>query len=154
MTRLFYLLIFSFSIVSCENLPEFSDSISIASNGWDIQDTHDFSWEVTEASVKYEAYVDVRHTGDYPFSNLYLFVDLIYPNGKSRLDTIECVLADRRGKWHGTGLGDVLDNRVVYKSGFQFPSEGEYTLSITHGMRVNPLLGVMEVGFCLEKTEK
>lgn len=154
MNRLFYLLIFSFCIVSCENLPEFSDSVSIASTGWDILDTHDFSWEVTDASVKYVAYVDVRHTGGYEFSNLYLFVDLTYPNGKSRLDTIECVLADRRGKWHGTGLGDVLDNRVSYKSGFLFPSEGLYTLSITHGMRVNPLLGVTDVGFCLENMGK
>lgn len=154
MNRLFSLLISSFIIVSCGELPEFSDSVVISSNGWDIIDSHEFSWKVTDASVKYEAYVDVRHTGDYQFSNLFLFMDLTYPNGKTRLDTLECVLADRRGKWHGTGLGDVLDNRVSYKSEFQFPSAGEYTLSITQGMRVNPLLGVVEVGFCLEKTKK
>jgi len=154
MIRIFYLLIFSCTIISCWDLPEFSDSVEIDAQGWDKFDKPQFSWDVADASMKYDAYFDIRHTGDYQFSNLFLFVDLTYPNGKSRLDTIECVLANRRGKWHGTGLGDLLDNRVVYKSEFQFPAKGEYTLSISQGMRVNPLLWVTDIGFCLEKTEK
>ena len=33
------------------------------------------------------------------------FLRFKYPNGKHRIDTLECTLADKRGNWYGSGLG-------------------------------------------------
>ena len=84
------------------------------------------------------------------FSNLYLFLDLTFPNGKNRRDTLGCALADTRGNWFGSGIGDIIDHRISFKENFTFPIEGRYNLRVTQGMRQDPLLGVTDIGFRLE----
>jgi gliding motility-associated lipoprotein GldH len=141
----------SLVLVSCFDIPEYSESRVVDSKVWASSDTIHFDMNIANDSALYDCFVDVRHTGDYPFSNLYLFLDLTYPNGKHRVDTLECVLADKRGKWYGSGLGDIVDHRIEYKSGIKFPAAGSYSLDITHGMRVDPLDGVTDMGFRIER---
>jgi gliding motility-associated lipoprotein GldH len=138
-------------LISCLDIPEYSESRAIHSEVWSSTDTTNFNFEIANDSLRYNCFVDVRHTGDYPFSNLYLFLDLTYPNGKHRMDTLHCTLADERGRWYGSGLGDIVDHRIEYKSDIQFPVSGEYSLSITHGMRLDPLDGVTDMGFRIER---
>lgn len=144
-------LVLSIALISCLDLPEYSESRVVDSEVWASSDTTFFDWTIDNDSVLYNCFVDVRHSGDYPFSNLYLFLDLTYPNGKHRVDTLECTLADKRGRWYGSGLGDIVDHRIEYKTGIQFPATGDYILGITHGMRQDPLDGVTDMGFRIER---
>ena len=144
-------LTFSVALVSCFDIPEYSESKPVNSEVWASTDTIHFDLNIENDSILYDCFVDLRHTRDYPFSNLYLFLDLTFPNGKKRVDTLECVLADKRGKWYGSGLGDIVDHRIEYKAGVKFPAVGSYSLGITHGMRVDPLEGVTDMGFRIER---
>ena len=84
------------------------------------------------------------------FSNLYLFLDFTFPNGKNRRDTLGCTLADARGNWFGSGTGSLIDHRISFKEDFEFPIKGRYNLRVTQGMRQDPLKGVTDLGFRLE----
>ena len=64
--------------------------------------------------------------------------------------TIECMLADDRGRWRGTGFGDLVDQRFMVESGVRFPLSGRYRLDVTHGMRQDPMPGLASVGLRLE----
>ena len=135
---------------SCMDIPIYSESTSVDDNGWSVEDTVKFNISIDAPSNRYNGSIDLKHNGDYRYSNLYLFIDITYPNNKHRIDTLECVLADKRGRWYGSGLGDMVSHRIDYLEGVQFPLEGDYEFSITHGMRRNPLEDVSDIGLSLE----
>lgn len=120
--------------------------------GWDPQ----FAFDVQDTVTPHDVYLDVRHTGDYPFSNLYTFVRLTGPDGGQHTDTVECTLADPTGRWYGKGTGfirsDRFDAHVLYKLRNRFPRKGRYTLTLEQAMRVEKLDGIIDVGVSVERS--
>ena len=139
-------------LVGCTTDSVFSDSWVIQEGMWSADSPIEFEWHVTDTVQSYDFFIDMRHDQSYPFSNIYIFVDFTFPNGKSLRDTVACTLADGRGKWLGTGFGNIVDHRIAFREKTQFPSLGDYGIRITHGMRENPLSGMLDVGFRLEMT--
>ncbi len=135
---------------SCMDMPYYSESQSVDESGWLSTDTIELSFIIDEPLDRFNGSIDLRHNGDYPYSNLYLFIDITYPNKKHRIDTLECVLADNRGRWYGSGLGDMVSHRIEYLDEIQFPLEGDYQMRITHGMRRDPLEEITDLGLRLE----
>lgn len=86
-----------------------------------------------------------------------MFVNTTFPSGKYFRDTVECVLADERGKWLGDGSGDVFDNQILFKSDIRFPEAGSYVFEYEQAMRagrnatMEVLPEVMDVGLKIEK---
>jgi gliding motility-associated lipoprotein GldH len=107
---------------------------------------------VTDTTLKQDFFIDIRHDASYPFSNIYFFLDVSFPNGKRLRDTIACDLADEQGNWLGSGFGNLIDQRIGFRKATAFPITGDYRMDITHAMRLDPLPGVLDVGFRLERT--
>lgn len=138
---------------SCGDLPISNSSIEIDPDGWYASDHASFEWDIVDLELKYDAFVDIRHNSDYPYSNLYLFLDFTFPNGNQRRDTLAFTLADERGRWYGSGIGDIIDYRVSFQENFEFPINGKYRLKVAHGMRQDPLSGITDIGFWLERSQ-
>lgn len=98
-----------------------------------------------------DVYLLVRNASCYPYSNIILFVNTTFPDGRSSRDTVECILADETGKWLGSGLGDIWDNEILYRKNVRFPQRGIYKIELTHAMRKDPLPCVMDVGIAVKK---
>jgi len=124
---------------------------TIPNNAWDNQHKLSFDVNITDTSIPYNMYLNVRNAGWYPFSNLFLFVTTRFPDGTVARDTAECTLADKDGRWLGDGLGDIWDNRILFKKNFRFPQTGQYVFELEQGMRVNPLPGIADAGIRIEK---
>ncbi len=122
--------------------------------GWQSEDAAVFEWQVVDTLERYDFFVDLRHDQQYPFSNIYLFVDFTFPNGRMLKDTLSCELADDRGNWLGSGFGNMVDHRIGFRRATGFPLTGDYSLAIAHGMRIDPLPGISDVGFRLEPAPK
>jgi gliding motility-associated lipoprotein GldH len=120
-------------------------------SGWHSEEAINFEWEVTDTLQAYDFYVDLRHNQDYPFSNLYLFLEFNFPNGKIARDTLGCDLADERGQWYGSGFGNLVDHRIGFRQETTFPLKGSYRMTLRHAMRTDPLPGITDVGFRLER---
>ena len=150
---IFYLTLGLVFFNSCGDFPVYNSSIEIEPDGWSIDNPASFEWDIVDLDLKYDALIDIRHNSDYPYSNLYLFLELTRPNGHQKLDTLECKLADERGRWYGSGMGDIIDHRVSFKENFEFPIHGKYRLKIEHGMRQDPLVGVTDIGLRIEKSQ-
>ena len=43
---------------------------------------HSFAFDITDTVGTHNVFIDVRHTGDYPYQDMYLFVDLEDPQGE------------------------------------------------------------------------
>ena len=138
---------------SCDSNRIFEKNESISESGWSSKGIIKFDVDIKDPATPANFYINVRNADGYPYSNLYLFIKTTFPNGKFSNDTLECVLSDEKGKWLGKGLGDIYDNQIPFKKNVHFPMAGKYSFEIQHGMRINPVLLVMDVGLRIEKAE-
>jgi len=137
-------------IAGCGEPPLMAESKEVSMEGWSSEDGLLFHWDVRDTLQRQDVLLDLRHDQSYPYSNLYVFLTYRFPNGKSRVDTVECTLANKRGEWRGSGFGDLVDQRFLLQSGIQFPLRGRYGLEVRHGMRHDPIPSVANVGLRLE----
>ncbi|MBU2649820.1 MAG: gliding motility lipoprotein GldH [Bacteroidetes bacterium] len=137
--------------ISCDRGRLYDRSFSVADQIWHMDSAMVFSVEVDDSLSLYRFYLNIRHNTDYPFSNIFLFLDTRFPNGNTARDTLECILADKQGRWYGTGGGRIRDNQILIREGLKFPRNGEYLFKITQGMRETGLEGMEDVGIRIEK---
>ena len=142
-----------FLVTSCDPSRYFEENKKVDKGEWEQNEPLLFQVTVTDTVSAFNVYLNVRNSGSYRFSNLYLFVNTIFPQGQIERDTVECQLAAPDGRWLGDGLGDIFDNRILFQQGVRFPQTGEYRFELTQAMRINPLPGIMDAGIRIEKAE-
>ena len=151
--NLILFLLTSFLILSsCNNGVVYTDSVAMTANKWPLMNVASFTSTITDTLNSNNLFFTLRTGSDYPFRNIYLFVTATSPEGKTITDTLQYYLADDKGKWYGKGFGDIHELKLPYKSNVFFPSKGEYIFKIQHGMRIQELTGVYDIGFRIEKT--
>lgn len=144
--------------MGCADGVVFQQDIEVPKGQWDRSWKPSFSFDVSDTIAPHDVYLDVRHTGDYPFSNLYTFVKLEGPGGMAATDTVECTLANPTGRWYGKGLGFISSDRfqahVLYKLRNRFPRSGRYTFTLEQAMRTEKLEGIIDVGVSVERSKQ
>jgi len=150
---LFKLLIFFsmiLGIVSCSHKEIFFDYYSLTNAEWNRDNPAVFHVKIENLSQPYNVSIEIRNNDDYPFSNIWLFIDYTLPNGNTRTDTVSADLADVYGKWYGKGLS-LYNLSIPYENTVLFPDTGTYIYSIRQGMRENPLKGISDIGLKISK---
>ncbi len=140
-----------FWIACTDNSTLFEENKTIQDANWDAEKVFKFETEIPDTSNGYNVYLNLRNAGNYPYSNVFLFVNTYFPNGTIDKDTVEIMLASPEGKWMGRGLGDIWDNRILFKRNVTFPGKGKYRFEISQAMRLNPLPGITDAGMRIEK---
>lgn len=147
------LLVLAIAFLSgCDPNRVFEEYTPIPDQSWAADNSINYEFAVTDTLTPHNFYVNVRNTGAYRYSNLYVFFDIEFPNGKTSRDTIECPLADKTGRWLGSGTGQLKDNQFLIKYNMRFPLTGTYKFGIEQAMRVDPLEEISDVGLRLEKS--
>lgn len=146
--------LFTICIISCDSNRVYQKYIKIDDYIWDSKDFVEFRFDIEDTVSIHNLYINIRHSGLYPFNNLWLFITSESPEGYTSVDTIQCILADRSGKWLGNGSGDLWDNKILWKQLVRFPSSGTYSVKYKHGMRLDPLPGILDVGFRVERIKQ
>jgi gliding motility-associated lipoprotein GldH len=139
---------------SCDSNRVFEDNTDIPDYNWDVKNKVAFDVDIPDTSSLYNLYVNVRNASHYPYANLYIFATITFPNGKTRKDTVECILADANGQWKGDGAGDIWDNQIPWMSRIKFPLAGKYKFEYEQAMRMEQVPFIMDVGLRVEKAEK
>ncbi len=142
-----------FFIISCDPSRVYEKNKKIPDYNWEINNPLQFEVNILDTINPHHIYLNVRHAGYYGFSNIFLFVDSWLPDGRHSRDTVELIFAGPDGRWKGDGLGDIWDNRMLFKKDIIFPLSGIYRFRLTQAMRVNPLPGIMDAGIRIEKAK-
>jgi gliding motility-associated lipoprotein GldH len=146
-------LLISITFLSCNKDVIYRKCINLPDNIWDIKNPLNFNVPVSDTLNNYNIYITLRNTDNYDFNNLYLFIDIVSPSKISERDTMECILANSNGQWLGRGLGDIWDNKILFKQNVKFRKPGLYKFTITQAMRVDSLPMIMDAGLSIEKAE-
>lgn len=144
-----FLLLFT----SCDSKRIYEENKDIPDHSWASTNILRFDVPIPDPATAANFYINVRNADGYPYSNLFLFIKTTFPNGKSSMDTLECILADEKGKWLGKGLGDIYDNQIPFKRNVRFPLAGTYIFEIQQGTRSDHIPLIMDVGLRIEKAE-
>lgn len=140
-----------FSLSSCDNQRVLEEYAALENSTWEYEEAVAFETEIKDTSATYNLLVNVRHNGLYSYQNLWVMVAIEGPDGKPTLKRKELILAEKDGRWIGSGLGDLLDVQETVLKHFKIKEAGVYKLAIRHDMRINSVQNVEAVGIRLEK---
>ncbi|MCG8412074.1 MAG: gliding motility lipoprotein GldH [Bacteroidales bacterium] len=144
---------FAFLVAACDPNLVYEQNIELNNLTWHKDSIITINANVEDTISPHNIYVNIRNTSKYEKQNLFLFITTTSPNGTVLKDTLECYLADKRGKWTGSGWGDLFDNQFLYKKNIRFPISGTYKFEYVQGMRVNELKHISDIGLRIEKVE-
>lgn len=141
-------------LLSCGHNAYFEENLEISENGWSRDSLAKFRFSVEDTTTMYDVYVHVRNTGDYPYSNMYLFINWFGPDSVFMRDTFECKLADPTGRWYGKGSAGLYMHEIPLHEGIFFPRAGQYEIQYEQAMRDEVLHEITDIGLRLEKHEQ
>ncbi len=151
--NLIYGLIVFLALMSCDSNRVFEENHNFPGETWNRDSVLVFNVNITDTLAVYNIYMNNRISGQYDYSNLYLFIDIELPNHKVKRDTIECLLREPGGKPLGKGFGNIWSNRTPYHENIRFPFSGTYKFTIEQAMRVDELHHVVDAGMRVEKAK-
>jgi gliding motility-associated lipoprotein GldH len=146
----FLFLLISLFLYSCDSRQVYNDYRKLKKDTWNRYNLQKFDIAVKDTVSLYDFYINIRNTTDYPYSNIYLFFNTKFPDGRKFRDTLELQLADLQGKWLGRGPGKIKDNHFRFKNMVRFPLKGIYSFTIEQAMRVEDLTGITDIGLQVE----
>ena len=148
---LFFSILAFMALQSCDSKRFYEENKRIENSSWNIREKAIFTVTIPDVQNRYSFYINLRNSTDYPYSNIFLFLKTVFPDGNTARDTLECQLADYSGKWLGSGITNVKFNRFLFQKGIRFPKEGQYIFEVEQAMRVKDLTGISDIGIRLER---
>ena len=130
--RNYYLIFFATFFFSCGK-NTYENYHSFDHNGWNTDSIAVFKYNIYDTTKSYDLTLKIRHTTDYEFQNLFLFLL------EDKKDTIEIMLSNKDGKWLGSGISDIREIEYVFQKKREFKQKGEHILRIEQAMRYGAL---------------
>lgn len=136
---------------ACDGQVVYDENKKVDSEKWDMNDKLFYEVDIRDTAARYKVAVNVRNSTDYPYSNVYFFMNTILPDGSlTRRDTIECYLAYPDGTWKGKGSSNIKDNRFWIAKNVRFEQKGRYVFELYQATSDTLLKGIMDVGLHIE----
>lgn len=139
-------------LVGCGNKAVYEEFVTIDKEGWKKFEPVVFEVEDPDTANAYDLFVHIRNNNNYPYSNLYLFNTVEFPDGYTITDTLNYLLAQPDGKWVGKGAGAIKSNKFSFRANsLVFPEKGIYKFTFWQAMRQDNLEGIEDIGMSIEK---
>jgi gliding motility-associated lipoprotein GldH len=145
---------------SCTRDMVYNQFKSVENNQWHKDSIVNFVFSSTDTLQKNNIFITLRNNKDYEFSNLFLIVGIQFPNNYKIVDTLEYEMTTPEGRFLGSGISDIKENKLEYKTNVTFSIKGDYLISIQQAMRktrdiegLSYLEGITDVGVQIEKAK-
>lgn len=146
---------FGLAALACQEGPLVQSVTSFSEDQWYQDSVVTVDVNVTDTQAVYRVSFKIRHTADYPYSNVYLFREIRSAHQTEYQDTVDVRLANEAGAWNGGGVGALKTLELPYRqAGLRFPKPGTYRFRFQHGMRDEPLVGIRDIALTIEKEEE
>ena len=116
--------------ISCNNTIVFEKYKSFENQQWSTDSLLNFNYMITDTISTYKLILNVRHSVEYEYQNLFLFVYSEFPT-----DTIELLLADKNGRWLGGGIGDIREIKTLLWEEKTYSKKENKIIKIEQAMR-------------------
>lgn len=140
--------------LSCENREAYYRFNELKEANWSKLDTIYFNIDSlsVQPNVSYDVAIELMNNSDYPYQNIWFYIQDDFEDIGFTHEEKQYELADKLGKWHGSGFGSLFQLSLLYKKDVIFQEKRNYQLKIVHGMRNEPLQGIEKVGLKITPT--
>ena len=111
-----------------------------------MTDTVRLTLTVKDTATACDLALILRHTDRYAYQNLWVFVQSADSLSPVKVDTVQAILADDRGRWLGTRAGRYYSGFVTIAHDLHYTAPGAYTYTLVHGMRDSVITGIADIG--------
>ena len=151
--RIIFVFLSLLLLVCCNTNNESNYSV-FEEDSWHADSIITLSHSVVDTITKQNLYLKIRHTTDFEYQNIFLFVDF-----QEKRDTIEVALSEKNGKWLGSGFGDIKEVEYCFAKEVIFNSKKTSNVTFEQAMRygdqpvITNLKGIIALGINIKKSE-
>ena len=151
--RIIFVFLSLLLLVCCNTNTESSYSV-FEEDSWHADSIITLNHSVVDTITKQNLYLKIRHTTDFEYQNIFLFVDF-----QEKRDTIEVTLSEKNGKWLGSGFGDIKEVEYCFAKEVIFNSKKTSNVTVEQAMRygdqpvITNLKGIIALGINIKKSE-
>ena len=151
--RIIFVFLSLLLLVCCNTNTESSYSV-FEEDSWHADSVITLNHSVVDTITKQNLYLKIRHTTDFEYQNIFLFVDF-----QEKRDTIEVTLSEKNGKWLGSGFGDIKEVEYCFAKEIIFNSKKTSNVTVEQVMRygdqpvITNLKGIIALGINIKKSE-
>ena len=153
----FFKLILSVFVIivfaSCGSNYIFEEDKTIAGGAWTYADSLSFDFNIADTTKVYSLYLELDHSTEYRFQNLYVKVKTKFPNGKEIAQPLSLELANKFGQWLGDCGSENCEIIVPIQEQVYFQQSGDYKIVLEQFMREDPMQGLNKFGLKIEETD-
>lgn len=139
-------------LFSCSEEVFYQESFDVSPAGWDYDDAKVFEFESSDSLSLFDITLDISHTEDYSYENLYILISTSFPDGSVIEDQVSIPFISESGTWQGKGIGEDRQLRVYLQQRTKFKQVGEYTITVAQHSREQVLKGIQQVRLSLIPT--
>lgn len=145
--------VMTFCGMGCTDTAVLDQNVPIANHAWQYEVQPRLTAHITDVTRPYNIYLNLRHTPDYAYSNVFVLLHQHRPNGGDTTERVELTLAEPDGRWLGRGNGSVYAHQHLIRESVRFPDTGNYVFTLEQNMRENPLREITDVGIRVEPVQ-
>ncbi len=142
---------FALLLSGCGTLDVFEKMTAFPEHQWKNNSKPSFAFLIEDTTASYHIFVILRHEDAYHYNNIWLNITTLAPGDTAKTQLVNIILADNTKGWLGTGMDDVFDHRARITRSPVKLKKGNYTFTIQHQMREEPLQFVLNAGIRVEK---
>ena len=149
-----YILFFSFLLImSCNEHIVFEQRSEMPGMVWSYDNPLSYEVVIEEATGSHDIYLDVEHSREFQYSNLYTGFTSVTPGGDTTFQQISITLSDQLGRWLGTCKGNECSRQYLLKAGHSFSELGAYKLIVEQYSREKDLQGIKSIQLSIQQVK-
>jgi len=138
----FFLLFFG---LGCSSLPTYEKVYVFEQKQWEQSVKPQFSVDIKDTSKRYNFTLTLRTTSDYEYSNLWIYLNTLTPDGQKAREPFEIKTTDANGAWIGKKTGTIVEHSIYFKDR-KMPQNGKYVFIVEQGITKNTINEVLDIG--------
>ena len=146
------ILVLSTLLFSCGEQPFYEKVVAFDDREWKLDVKPKYSFEVEDVSKAYDFTLSLRTSTDYQYSNLWVFMKTITPDGTVAREPFEIVITKDDGSWVGEKSGSVVTTPLYFRSR-KLPKKGKYTFIIEQGITQSKVDEVHDLTFRVDESK-
>ena len=137
---------------ACGEQAAFQQSVDLDPEGWTYEEQVTYVIPVGDTTSRYQLYLDIDHSTEYLYQNIYLNIFTALPDGTETSQLLPIDFADKAGNWYGDCGSSRCDLRVTLQERTYFSQMGEYRITLEQATRSDPLQGINKLSLSLVET--
>lgn len=128
--------------------------MDLGEDGWLYDEVLSDSFTVNNPDHYHQLFANFRINSDYSFANIQVKLTLINPDSTQISFPLSIPLAEKSGKWLGSGFGSVKTYQVPILHRKLLNQSGSYHLRLEQNMRLENLSNVLSAGMRVDEQEE